>query len=97
MDLASASGRLALRVVPNSRRSAVAGRHGAAFKIKIQAPAVDGKANAALFAFLAETLDVKEGAVRLISGATSRDKVVEIDGLPPGEAERRLAAAAGGC
>lgn len=89
------SGRVALRVVPNSKRSAVAGRHGDAFKIKVQAPAVDGKANAALLAFLAETLGVKEGALRLVSGTAARDKVVEISGLPPGEAERRLAAAGG--
>ena len=88
--------RLALRVVPNSKRSALAGRHGDAFKVKIQAPAVDGKANAALLAFLAETLGVKESAVRLVSGATSRDKAVEVAGLSLAEAERRLAGPDGG-
>ncbi len=88
--------RLALRVVPNSKRSALAGRHGDAFKVKIQAPAVDGKANAALLAFLAETLGVKESAVRLVSGAASRDKAVEVAGLSLAEAERRLAGPDGG-
>ncbi len=87
------SARLALRVVPNSKRSALVGRHGEAFKVKIAAPAVDGKANAALAAFLAEALGVRESAVRLVSGASSRDKVVEVAGLPAGEAARRLAAA----
>lgn len=89
----NASARIPVRAVPNAKRSAVAGRHGDAFKVRVQAPAVDGKANAALLAFLAGTLGVKGSAVRLVSGTSSRDKVVEIAGLSRDEAERRLAAA----
>jgi uncharacterized protein (TIGR00251 family) len=52
---------LKLRIVPNARHSEVVGEYGDAVKVKVAAPAVDGKANAALLEFLAEKLGVPEG------------------------------------
>jgi uncharacterized protein (TIGR00251 family) len=60
----------------------VAGEHGDALKIRLAAPPVDGKANAALLAFIAERLGVSKSAVTLKSGQTSRRKVVEVEGAP---------------
>lgn len=70
-----------LRVVPNARRSKVVGEYGEAIKLKIAAPAVEGKANEALLQFVASHLGVPRRAVELISGEKSRDKTVEVDGL----------------
>src|SRR5690606_1356655 len=82
--------RLALRIVPNAKRSELAGTHGAAIRVKIAAPAVEGRANEALVEFLAEVLEVPRRAVTLASGAKSRDKVVEIEGLDEGSARAKL-------
>jgi uncharacterized protein (TIGR00251 family) len=81
---------LRLRVVPNARRSEVVGVHGEAIKVKVQAPAVEGKANEALREFLAERLDVPARAVEIISGGKSRDKMVAVEGLETAQARERL-------
>lgn len=72
---------LQLHVQPNARSTGFAGPHGDAMKLRLAAPAVDGKANAALIAFLAKFCEVPRSAVRLCAGATSRTKRVEISGL----------------
>lgn len=72
---------LRLRIVPNAKRSEVVGMHGEAIKIKVKAPALEGKANEALRDFLAECLDVSARDVALVSGEKSRDKTVAITGL----------------
>jgi hypothetical protein len=81
---------LRLRIVPNARRSEVVGVHGDAIKVKVQAPAMDGKANAALREFLAGALAVPGRAVEIVAGEKSRDKVVAIADLETDEARRRL-------
>ncbi|MEA3208785.1 MAG: uncharacterized protein QOE70_1842 [Chthoniobacter sp.] len=83
---------LRLRVVPNAKRSEVVGRHGDAIKVKIQAPAMDGKANEALLDFLAGKLALPRRALALATGEKSRDKAIAIDGLDLEEACRRLLA-----
>lgn len=83
---------LRLRVVPNARRSEVVGMHGDAIKVKIQAPAVEGKANEALRDFLADRLQVPARAVEIISGGKSRDKMVAVEGLETPAARERLLA-----
>jgi hypothetical protein len=87
---------LRLRVVPGARRSGVVGRHGAAWKVRVSAPAEGGRANEAVLALLAGVLDVPRRDVALTAGAASRDKVVALQGVTPEIAETRLAAAAGG-
>jgi uncharacterized protein len=81
--------RVAVRVKPGARRTAVGGRydgpHGPALIIAVTAPAVDGKATEAARRALAEALGVKPAAVTLRVGATSRDKVFEV----PMEGEER--------
>jgi uncharacterized protein len=81
---------LRLRVVPNAKRSEVVGVHGDAIKVKVQAPAMDGKANEALLEFLAGKLAVPRRAVQLVAGEKSRDKTVSIAELDADEARRRL-------
>ena len=78
--------RLVLRIIPNARRTEVVGMYGDAVKIKIQSPATDGKANAALLEFLAGELDLPPRSVRIVSGEKSRDKLIEIDTLDAGTA-----------
>jgi uncharacterized protein len=81
---------LRVHVAPNAKINKVVGEHGGAIKIKLRAPAVEGKANAALIAFLAERLKVPARTVVLVRGQKSRDKVIRIDGLSEDDARRRL-------
>lgn len=74
---------LQLHVQPGAKRTEVAGLHGEALKVRLAAPPVDGKANAALLAFLAERVDASRTAVTLLSGDTSRAKRVRIDNVSP--------------
>ena len=73
--------RLTLHVQPRAARTEIAGLHGDALKIRLAAPPVDGAANEALIRFLAERLGVSRSAITLVSGATSRRKVVEVSGM----------------
>lgn len=83
---------LKLRVVPNARRSEVVGEYGEAIKLKVAAPAVDGKANEALLEYVADQLGVSRRALELVSGEKSRDKAIAIEGLDLSEARSRLLA-----
>lgn len=71
--------RLTLHVQPGARKTEVAGEHGDCLKIRLAAPPVDGKANAALLAWLADCFSVGKRAVTLQAGDKSRHKVVSID------------------
>jgi uncharacterized protein (TIGR00251 family) len=83
-------GRLKLRIVPNAKRDEVVGEHGDAVKIKIAAPALEGKANEAVLEFLAEKLGIHRRDIALIAGEKSRDKVIEAANLKAAEARTRL-------
>lgn len=78
----SASIRIAVYIQPRAKRTEIAGRHGSDLKIRVAAPPIDQAANEALLAFIAQRLGVRPREVRLISGATSRRKVLEIEGVP---------------
>jgi uncharacterized protein (TIGR00251 family) len=82
--------RITVRVSPGARRTELAGRHGAGWKVRVAAPPERGRANEALVAHLAGLLGLPKAAVRVVAGATSRDKLVEIDGLSPAEVDARL-------
>ena len=69
---------LTLHIQPGAKKTEVAGEHGDALKIRLAAPPVDGKANAALLEFIAARLGLAKSAVTLKSGQTSRRKVVEV-------------------
>ena len=79
-------------VIPNAKVDKVVGEHGGAIKIKLQAPAIEGKANAALRRFLAEKLSIPQRAIVLERGERSRDKVLRIDGLSEEEVRKQLLA-----
>lgn len=72
----------AVRVVPRASRTAVAGflgeGTGAALKIALSAPPVEGRANAALAAYLAELLNVPRSRVEVMAGSQSRNKVIRV-------------------
>jgi uncharacterized protein (TIGR00251 family) len=71
---------LELHVQPGASRSEFAGRHGERIKVRLAAPAVEGKANEALIDFLSRHFKVPRRSVRILSGLKSRQKRVEIDG-----------------
>ena len=73
--------RFGVHVQPRASRTEVAGVHGAALKVRLHAPPVDGAANEELVKFLARSLGVARRAVRIVAGQTSRSKVVEIEGV----------------
>ena len=77
---------IALHLQPGAKRSKVCGMYGDVVKLAIQAPPVDGKANAALCAFLAARMRIPTAAVTLISGASGRDKRVRVCGVTPEQA-----------
>lgn len=79
---------LTLHVQPGAKKTEVAGTHGDALKIRLAAPPVDGKANAALIAFVADRLGLAKAAVSLKSGQTSRRKILEIAAAPDDTAQR---------
>jgi uncharacterized protein (TIGR00251 family) len=82
--------RLTVKVHPRAKRSAIAGRMGDAWKLSLAAPPVDGKANEECVRFFAELAGVPRSRVRIVMGLTSRIKVVEIEGVPQEDLERRL-------
>ena len=92
--MAAASTRLRLRVSPGAGRAQVVGRHGDAWKVRVTAAPEHGRANEAVLRLLAEVLLVPLNALALVSGHGARDKIVELTGLGPTLAERRLTSAA---
>ncbi|OGV55604.1 MAG: hypothetical protein A2017_14675 [Lentisphaerae bacterium GWF2_44_16] len=68
-------------VQPKASANAIKGIHGDALKISLMSPPVDGKANAALCAFMAEKLSVPKSAVKINSGLSSRKKKLFISGI----------------
>jgi uncharacterized protein len=79
-------------VIPRSSRTRVDGRRGDAILIRLKAPPVDGAANEALIAFLSDALDVPRRSIAIVSGETSRDKRVRVDGVEEATALARLLA-----
>jgi uncharacterized protein (TIGR00251 family) len=82
-----------VHVIPNAKIDKVAGEHGDAIKIKLRAPAIEGKANTALRKFLAEKLSIPQLAIVLDRGERARDKVLRIDGLSGEDVRQQLIAA----
>ena len=83
--------RIAVKVHPRAKRTAITGRLGEAYKLDLKAPPVDGKANEECIRFLAEVLGVARSSVRIVQGAAGRMKVLEIEGVAMSEIEGRLA------
>jgi uncharacterized protein (TIGR00251 family) len=82
---------LRVRVQPRASRSEIVGwRPDGALSVRVAAPPVAGRANAALTELLADALDVRRTAVTIELGSRGRDKRVRISGLTPAEVRRRL-------
>lgn len=81
---------LELKVIPNAPRNEVAGWLGPALKVKIHAPALEGRANDELLDFLADTLGVPRRTITLLRGDKSRRKVVQFAGLDESTLRSRL-------
>jgi uncharacterized protein (TIGR00251 family) len=83
---------LNVRVIPRSPRSAITGTRGDAIVVRLAAPPVDGAANDALIDFLSKTFQRPRRDISIVSGETSRDKRVSIEGVSEAEASARLSA-----
>ena len=82
--------RLEVKVVPGSSRSAVVGWLGETLKVRVTAPAERGRANTAVEEALADALGVPRARARVVAGAASARKIVEVEGLSEADVYRRL-------
>jgi len=82
--------RVTVKVHPRAKRTALAGRFGAGWKLDLAAPPVDGKANEECVRFFAELARTPRARVRIVTGLTSRAKLVEIEGVAQEDLERLL-------
>jgi len=85
---------LAVRAQPGAKKTTIIGLYAegeaAQLKIAVQAPPVDGRANEALVAFLAETFGIPKRSVKLVSGELARSKVFLLNGVRSGQAKQIL-------
>lgn len=79
-----------VKVIPRGGSDRVEGPHGDALKIRLNAPPVDGKANAALLRFLADELDLPVSAIAILRGETGRNKTLRIAGRSAVDIRSRL-------
>jgi len=79
-----------VRVIPRASRNEIEGVTGHALKVRLTAPPVEGAANEALIELLAERLKVRKSQIEIVAGQTSRQKMISVVGLQPGEVEKRL-------
>ena len=79
-----------MKVQPRAKETALAEKVGEVYKLRLQAPPVDGKANEACVRFFAQRFGVAASAVRIVQGLSSRLKVVEIEGVDPARVESIL-------
>jgi uncharacterized protein (TIGR00251 family) len=84
---------LRVRIHPGARRNAITGTHDGALKISLTTPPVEGRANEALIAFVAEALRLPKDRVSLVAGATNRSKTLRIEGKSAAEVQAALSPA----
>ena len=82
--------KLKVRVIPNSRKTEFDGTREDELVLRLNAPALEGKANRAALEYIAEVLEVSRTSVVLVSGEKSRHKIFEIVGLESSDVERRI-------
>jgi uncharacterized protein len=80
----------AVRVHPRAKKNAIAGEIGDALKISLTAPPIDGRANEACIAFLAELLNVPRSSITITFGQSSRNKVIRVAGISAEELRKRV-------
>ena len=74
-----------VRVVPRAKTTAFAGVRDGALVIRVAAPPVEGAANDAVIAFLADRLQIPRRSIRIVSGESSRRKRIELAGVTPAQ------------
>ena len=79
--MASVAARIPVRLTPRGGTDRIERVEGGVLRVRVAAAPVDGAANASLLRLLAAELDVPPSALRLVAGASSRLKVVEVEGL----------------
>ncbi len=79
-----------VQITANAPRNEIVGWHGGRLKIKVKAPAVEGKANAELLRFLAERLDIRANQLRIVRGETARLKTIELADMEDEAVRQRL-------
>ncbi|OPZ60014.1 MAG: hypothetical protein BWY87_00704 [Deltaproteobacteria bacterium ADurb.Bin510] len=84
---------LTCRVTPNARKNSIEGLRQERLSVRLHAPAVEGKANQALVAYLAELLGISKTRLEILRGDKSREKTVAISGLDLAAVEQRLQSA----
>lgn len=94
-DGARPEARIRLRVVPGSRTAAIVGRYGEAWKVRVTAAPERGRANDDVRALLARIAGVRPADVDIITGASTRDKLVVVHGVEHALLARMLDAASG--
>ena len=82
---------LKVRVIPNARKDEVGGFREGELVLRLNAPAIEGKANRAAVEFVSRFLGVSRSGVRLLRGERSRHKIFQIVGLNSSDLERKLA------
>jgi hypothetical protein len=80
----------AVRVHPGAARTAITGTVGDALKLTLSAPPLDGRANIALAEFFSEIFSAPRGAVQVLAGTKSRNKVIRIAGRTAAELQQML-------
>jgi uncharacterized protein len=83
---------LPVRVHPGARKNDITGVHDGALKISLTTPPTDGRANEALIAFIAARLHIPRSRIAILTGTTSRSKILSIASLSAAEVRARLAA-----
>ncbi len=84
------SARLPVRIQPRASKNEISRMENGGLKIRLTAPPIDGAANEALVRFLADMLSVSKSKIEVVSGLTSRDKIVRISGMSKTDVERLL-------
>jgi uncharacterized protein (TIGR00251 family) len=82
--------KIKVRVIPNARRSELVGISQNEVRLKVQAPAQEGKANVEVIRLLRALIDCRKSQITIIQGGRSRNKIVEITGVSPEEIWRKL-------
>jgi uncharacterized protein len=82
--------KLSVRVIPNARRTEFSGRREGEVVLRLNAPAVEGKANRAAVEFIAKHFGISRARVTLVTGERTRHKVFELEGVESGEVEAKL-------
>ncbi len=84
------SATFSIKIQPRASKNEIIQMEGGGIKIRLTAPPVDGAANEALVKFLSDRLDIPKSQIEIVSGHTSKNKIVRIEGISQEDSERVL-------